>query len=167
MNNTDIPVFMEPQWFVPMFAAMWFGVTGLLSHVGGWANLAAKFRAAQDLDGERFRFVSGSMGKRFLPVNYANCLFVTVGAEALQLSIFFPFRFQSPPLVIPWSEIESVAEKKFLLVFRYITITLKSHWPQINLNGRAGGAVHRAFVAYSSMRSNHSFNGDVAKATHR
>jgi hypothetical protein len=163
MNNTAMPVFMQPQWFLPLFAAMWFGITGLLAHMGGWTSLAAKFRAIQAADGQRFRFVSGSMGKRFLPVRYENCLFVTVNTEGFYLSILFPFRFQCPPLFIPWTDIESVTERRFLFIFRYVTIAVKGHWSQISIRGRAANSIQRAFIASAERRSNQALKKDAPK----
>ena len=152
--STEMPEYMQPQWFIPMFAAMWCGITGLLSVLGGWATLAASYRAEGASDGERFRFVSGSLGTRFVPVNYGNCLFVTVRSHGIQLSILFPFRFLSPPLFLPWSHVESVRERRFLLLFRYAVIVVKDKWPRVSLYGRAGSAAHRSFIVFAESRSN-------------
>jgi hypothetical protein len=56
MGEEHIRAFMEPQWFLLLFAVMWIGMTGLLSRVGGWSSLAAHFGAAQPANGERFPF---------------------------------------------------------------------------------------------------------------
>jgi hypothetical protein len=117
---------------------MWLGVGGLLSLLGGWFGLAADFRAEQPALGERFRFVSGSMGSRLFPVRYSNCLFVTVNDSGFRLSILFPFRFLTPPLFVPWSAIASIEQKKFLLVFRYTAIRVRDRWPTISVRGDAG-----------------------------
>jgi len=141
---------MEPEWFFPLFIAMWFGITGLLAHLGGWASLARRYRAAEPPSGERFRFASGSMGWRFLPVNYGGCLFVTVSEKGIHLSILFLFRFLSPPLFIRWSDMESVTEKRFI-VSTYTAIRLRGEWPAIALRGRAGHYVREAYAhAYTS-----------------
>jgi hypothetical protein len=105
------------------------------------------------------------MGKRFFPVSYRGCLFVTVSASGFRLSIFFPFRFQSPPLFVPWARVDSVTEKRMLYFFRYVVIVIKDHWPLISLPGKAGNSVHRAFLAFSAERSNNRFQNDAFKAT--
>ena len=163
MNEAEIPTLMQPQWFLPFFAVMWIGISGLLSYFGGWAILARKFEATETVDGERFRFVSGLMGYRFFPVSYGNCLFVTVTPTGLYLSIFFLFRFQSPPLFISWSAVDSVTERRILFLFPYVTIVVKDEWPRVSLRGRAGDAIRRAFSAYGGKYSNHSFNDGVAR----
>jgi hypothetical protein len=137
-----------PQYFIPIFAIAWFGITGLLAHLGGWATLSPKYRNDNAVPGETFRFVSGSMGHRFIPVNYGNCLFVAAGSDGFRLSILFPFRFQCPPLFVPWSDVESVTEKRFLGIFRYAVIVVRDQWPRISIRGRAADAVHRAYVAH-------------------
>lgn len=138
----QLPTYMQPQYFVPLFVVLWLGMTALLSHWGGWAHLARKYSSNEAVSGERFRFVSGSMGNRFFPVNYGNCLFVVLNARGLRLSILFPFRFQCPPLYVPWRDVESVSERRFLF-FRFVVITIREQWPRISLWGPAGEAVLR------------------------
>jgi hypothetical protein len=110
------PDLSEPQWFLPLFALMWFGIGGLLSVLSGWWSLASRFPAADSIKGENYRFVSGSMGLGFFPVNYGSCLFVTINEKGFRVAILFLFRFLSPPLFIPWAQVESVAEKRFLFM---------------------------------------------------
>lgn len=143
MNEANIPVFMEPQWFFPLFAAIWLGISALLSRLGGWANLAGRFRALQPESGESFRFVSGAIDANSFPVSYRGCLFVTVNSRGFHLSLLFLFRFQSPPLFIPWSEVESVEEKRFLFARRAV-IRLRSQWPVISVYGSAGQSIAHA-----------------------
>lgn len=149
MSEAAIPAYMEPQWFFPLFAVMWLGISALLSHVGGWSSLAADFRAEQPAIGESFRFVSGSVGAKFLPVSYGRCLFVVVNNEGFHLSILFPFRFQTPPLFIPWIQVETVEEKRFLFV-RYTAIRVRNQWPNISIRGRAGQCIREAYAVTHS-----------------
>jgi hypothetical protein len=150
MNEPPMPAYMEPQWFFPLFAVMWFGISALLSRIGGWSSLAAHFRAAQPATGEHFRFVSGSMGEKFFPVSYGGCLFVAINDNGLHLSILFLFRFQSPPLFIPWSQVESVEQKR-LLFLSYTVIRVRDQWPTISIRGRAGHCIKDAYAAASSQ----------------
>ncbi|MDB6042539.1 MAG: hypothetical protein JWM63_1090 [Gammaproteobacteria bacterium] len=129
---------VEPQWFFSLFALLWVGICGLLSLFSGWSGLASHFRAEQPVLGERFRFVSGSMGSRFFPVHYGNCLFITVNDSGFRLSIFFPFRFLTPPLFIPWEAVDSIEPKRFLFFLRYSVIRLRDQWPAISVRGGAG-----------------------------
>ena len=59
-----------------------------------------------------------SLGSGLFPVNYGNCLFVTVGHLGLALSVLFMFRILHPPLLIPWSAIEAVRPEKFWFMTR-------------------------------------------------
>jgi len=152
MNDVPMPWYMEPQWFFPAFAVIWLGVSGALAHIGGWASLAGSFRATQPATGERFRFVSGSMGTRFLPVRYGGCLFVTVSRSGIHLSILFLFRFQSPALFIPWTQIETITEKR-LLVGRETVFRVRNRWPTFSVRGRAGQFI---WQAYSDAPSQHA-----------
>jgi hypothetical protein len=85
------------------------------------------------------------MGISALPVNYSGCLFVTVGETGFGLSLLFPFRFLSPPLFIPWSDVESVQEKRSLLR-RYTEIRIRGRRSKIQLAGAAGKELHRTYV---------------------
>jgi hypothetical protein len=144
--TTPVPAFLQPPWFFLYFGLLWFGVSGVLAYWSGWATLAERFRSDDSVEGDRFRFVSGSMGRRWIPVSYGNCLFVTVTPTGLRLSLFLPFRFLSPPLFLPWSAVESVIQKRILLM-GVMTLALKEVWPRIALRGAAGKAVYDACIA--------------------
>jgi hypothetical protein len=143
---TTIPAFLQPPWFFLYFGLLWFAVTGILAHWSGWATLAERFRSDDSVQGELFRFASGSMGRRWIPVSYGNCLFVTVTPRGLHLSLFLPFRFLSPPLWVAWSDVESVMQKRILLT-SVTTLVLKEAWPRITLRGSAGKAIYEACIA--------------------
>jgi hypothetical protein len=131
-----------------MFALMWVSISALLSVLGGWTSLAGEFRAPHSIGGQRFRFVSGSMGARVFPVNYGGCLFVTVNETGFGLSILFPFRLLSPPLFIPWSQVASVETKRFFLVNR-ASVRLHGRWPTISVRGAAGKCIVDAYARAS------------------
>jgi hypothetical protein len=38
MRTTTIPTYMQPQWFLPLFAVMWLGINALLSVLGAGAS---------------------------------------------------------------------------------------------------------------------------------
>ena len=149
MSPNTIQTLLQPPWFFLTFAVAWLAMSGALAHVGGWASLAKRFRTDTAHRSDRFRFASGSFGHRFLPVSYGNCLFVTVNAEGVRLSILPLFRFQSPPLFIPWSQVSAV-EAKRIFFFRYSVITIRDHWSQVSLHWGAGRAVKDAYDAATS-----------------
>jgi hypothetical protein len=144
------PEFMQ-QWFLPLFVLGWLFVTGLLAYLSGWVALAGRFRANGSVDGERFQFSSGSLGRKFLPVSYGNCLFVTVNPQGLRLSIFLPFRFLSPPLYIPWADIDSITERR-ILFFDVVTFTIRDSWARLSLRGAPGRRAKEAFTAAQRSR---------------
>ncbi|WP_295637687.1 hypothetical protein [uncultured Methylibium sp.] len=131
---------MEPQWLLLLFATMWVGITSLLAMMSGWSSLAGHVRADGRVDGQRFRFVSGSMGMRWFPVSYGGCLFVTVNDAGFGLAIFFLFRLMSPPLFVPWREVESVELRRFLF-WRFVVVRVRNHWTAISIRGAAGDAI--------------------------
>jgi hypothetical protein len=137
-----------PLWFLFFFPAMWFGIGALLSYVAGWPGLAARFRATQATDGEHFRFISGSVGASpWFPVSYRSCLFFTVSTAGFRISVFFPFRFLTPPLFIPWPQVESVTEGRFWFV-RHVIVRLRGSPIQIKVPGAAGRSISSAYARF-------------------
>jgi hypothetical protein len=146
MQPTDIPAYMEPQWFFPMFVVGWFTVCGLLAFLSGWRFLAQRFPAPAQIQGERFRFVSASMGAvPWFPVNYSSCLFVTIGQTGFALSLLFPFRFLSPLLLLPWSQVESVEEKAWFFGRRTV-VRMNNSAVKLTLFGKVGPSVAAAYA---------------------
>ncbi|BBB62616.1 hypothetical protein UNDKW_4343 [Undibacterium sp. KW1] len=78
MNYSSLHFFLESPLLPLMPFVLFLGISTILPFLGGWASLATHYRATQAATGERFRFVSGSMGSRFFTVNYGSCLFVSV-----------------------------------------------------------------------------------------
>jgi len=153
MSAFDRLAFLGPAWVVLLVVALlWLGVCALLARVGGWSTLAGPYRAKYPAVGERFRFVSASMGKAHLPVNYKGCLFMVVNRHGLHISLLFPFRFRSPPLFIPWSAVESVTEKPLLRTFG-VAIKLRDCWPIIRVPGRAAHVIRQAHDVSPSSRA--------------
>jgi hypothetical protein len=85
-----------------LFAAFWCGVVYLLSHLGGWAQLALKFRAHDLPNGQRFGWQSARIGR----TRYNNALTIFTSKQGLYLQPFILFRLAHPPLLIPWSEVK-------------------------------------------------------------
>jgi hypothetical protein len=123
---------------------MWLGVTYLLSLVSGWRSLAKRFASADTCEGEKFSFVSATIGFiPLLPVNYSSCLFLTVGTKGFRLALMFPFRFQSPPLVVPWEQIQSVESRRIWLI-KHTVIRINDSPVQIKIPFAAGRAIFSA-----------------------
>jgi hypothetical protein len=95
----------------------------LISFVSGWFTLSRRFRKQAEPYGETRR-----AGPFFYEVNlrfwtrYSSVIRMTAAADALYLSVLFPFRIGHPPLCIPWKEIK-FGKTKFLWR-RYVILTL-------------------------------------------
>jgi hypothetical protein len=152
MSGSASSLLIQPLGLSLLFVVFWLGVCAMLSRIGGWSSLVAPFRAKYPPRGERFRFVSGSLGSERFPVSYKSSLFVVVSRHGLHLSVYFPFRFQSPALFIPWGEVDSVAEKPFLRTFG-VTLRLRRPWPVISVRGQAGHSIREAFAIASAAKT--------------
>ena len=138
MSPTPPPEFLQPQWFASFFLCLWLIISAGVALGGGWFSLSKQFRSDGPVEGEHFRFASGSIGRWPFPVSsYGGCLFLTVNDQGLRLSVLFLFRFLSPPLFIPWAAVQSVDSSSFLFV-RYALIRLARGWPAIAIRGSAG-----------------------------
>jgi hypothetical protein len=145
------PTILNPHLFFSLFGLMWFSIGGLLSYLSGWRSLAGRFRATQPADGERFRFVSGSVGaSTLLPVSYHSCLFFNVGNNGFLVSVFFPFRFLTPPLFIPWAQVDSVKEQR-LWFRRHAVVRIRGFSTKIIVPGRAGQCIINVYAQISSQ----------------
>jgi hypothetical protein len=145
MQSIAPATLLEPHWFIAGFVVLWLGMSALLALLGGWTSLAARFRSAEPKAGERLRFVSGSIGAPLMPVSYGRSLFLTLSEEGFGLSVLFLFRFLTPPLFIPWREVESVEERRSLFG-RYTVVRVRNHWPTISIRGDAGERLRILYV---------------------
>ena len=145
MDIQSLQPLFAPESFVLLFVVVWLGISGGLAQAAGWASLAAKFRQAKPLRGERFTSVSGAMGKGRFPVGYRSCLSVVVGDTGFSLAVLFPLRFRSPPLFVPWAQVETVVEEK-LLFGRYTAVHLRGQWQVISIRGPAGQRIRDGYA---------------------
>lgn len=102
--------------FLPLFCLFWCVVLYILSRMGKWAALAGRYRVSAVPFGKRFVCQSGKVGV----VNYNSCLNVIVSGDGLYLSIFPLFRPWHPPLLIPWSDLLNLKEKKMLWFLKFM-----------------------------------------------
>ena len=158
-SNTVIEPQVFSMWFIPTFVVGWLCVCSLLAYFAGWPKLAVRFRSSQPVEGERFRFTSGSIGmSTWFPVNYRSCLFFTVNDVGFRISVLFIFRLFSPPLFIPWADVEAVTEKR-LWFFRHAVISIRDSKTKIMVLGRAGRCITETFLRVSApQRSNPALN---------
>ncbi|WP_294221207.1 hypothetical protein [Prosthecobacter sp.] len=98
--------------FPAAFAALWYFVSTVLSHMGGWHRLAQRFRAVRPPAGRRFWMQSMVLGS----VSYNGCLTMHASKEGLHLAVWLPFRIAHPPLFLPWSEFRNAILRRSLWV---------------------------------------------------
>lgn len=155
--------FLRSPWFFVLFGAIWLGAVAALAWASGWQALAERFRSARPVDGERFRFVTGWIGaSKSFPVHYRGALFITVSGEGFLLSMFFPFRLGSPPLFIPWTEVESVTEEAAWFVDRAV-VRLRGSPTIIRIGGRAGQRMAEVYALSSRGRSRAAEPAEAAR----
>lgn len=133
-------------WFILLFIVAWLGACTLISLTGGWHRLSRKFRSASDIHGETFRFASMSLGTGLFPARYRNVLFVTVGRSGMGLSVVFFFRLLHPPLIIPWSEVETVRPERAWLA-SHIAVYIRNFDKRLLFRGPAGRKILETFNA--------------------
>jgi hypothetical protein len=155
---------LVPDWqflllAIPAFLFFWSGVVASISIVGGWHNLAKRFRQEETtfrISGEargtleKFRWSSLKMGPKFFPTNYGNCITVTLSDDGIGLKVMLLFRPLHPPLLIPWSAIESIETGQELLLFERTSIQIQGLANPIRIYGRAGQAIERYWTAARS-----------------
>ena len=138
MKETFFIVITPIVIFLVAFPALWVGVNAVLSYTGGWALLAKRFRSDHSEKGHEFRFATALFKKKPMPpVTYRGNLFITIGENGIQLSLLFLFRVLSPPLLIPWSEIEGISEQRHLFGI-YGVIDIRNCPVRILVPGNAG-----------------------------
>ena len=127
-------------WLV-VFPLFWLGITGLLSIVGGWRDLARSYATdPATFSGIRPTNATGSLRRALLPVNYSNTLLVYVRSDGLGLATWRIFRFKHPPLFIPWTAVRD-CQAGSLFFWRYADIRLHGSSVAIMVGGRAGRAI--------------------------
>lgn len=124
--------------FLVFFPLMWFGITGLLSAIGGWRELGSQYAAGPAAREGRVVgvWVTGGMQRMIFPVSYRNCLNVRLYQDGFWLGVAMPFRFMHPPLFIPWTAVRDCEQGG--VIWRYTKISLHTSGVRILIGGGAG-----------------------------
>jgi hypothetical protein len=156
----------DPRQGLLVFAFMWVGISVAIAFASGWRQLARRFATARPPEGDLFRFVSGSFSSNgwFFPTGYGNCLTVAASAAGLRISVLFLLRIMHPPLLIPWSAIESVVLQEQFWFRHRTTIRIRDFDRRLSLNGKAG---ERIAAMFAGMKAATSGPGPVAVAGNR
>jgi hypothetical protein len=141
----------QSNWFLLCFPVFWLTASAIFARISGLRSLGRQFTAPSAPAGQSFRFASGAFGSPDWPISYRNCLHVVIAESGLYARLIFPFNFQSPALLLPWTAVESVVEKQSFFT-RTVTIRLRGQWPVVKLNGTLGQlakAAHQKAVGSS------------------
>jgi len=112
--------------FLIFFIGVWCGINVILSLVSGWFQLSKKFSCPTDFQTKySCGLTTMALGIPYFSVNYSHCIFVHIGDAGIRVSILFIFRILSPPILIPWSEMESVRRVRYML-FNTTVIKLRN-----------------------------------------
>lgn len=144
-----------PDWqllliAIPLFFGFWSLVMAMASLIGGWNELAKRYRREEikfsirdERPAERFRWASLKMGPTYFPTNYGNCTTIDLSESGLGLNVALFFRPMHPPLLIPWTDIESCQLGKELWIFDRAKIQVRGLANPLRIYGRAARAIER------------------------
>lgn len=123
---------------------LWLGISYALSFVGGWTVLGDGYPTRPCAETRDLGTSSLTLDRGFIVVNYNRSVRFTICAEGLGMEVSSLFRKGHPPVLIPWSEVESCESKK-LLTGEGTAITLKGHRVNILVRGPAAAEVMAAW----------------------
>jgi hypothetical protein len=126
--------------FPIFFFVLWRFVAAILSAAGGWGALAERYPAPPTPEGKAYPSNSGFLQRWFLPVNYNFILTVRVGDSGVGLETNPLFRFNHPPLLIPWHAVRECRRFSFLF-FTGAHFRVAEPGVRIAISGPAGEAI--------------------------
>ncbi len=102
-----------PIIFVPFFALLWIGVTGLISVIGGWRGLAQSNPVPATLHeaGTTYSFQTMRIG---LLGGYNSVLNITVYGQGIRIAPIFLFSIFHKPIYISYAAMGDVAFGRFI-----------------------------------------------------
>jgi len=122
------PQAFDPVVFPIACVAMMLLATGIIARVSGWSRLAARYQTDKTFPDETKGWQSAVFGM----TSYRGCIWVGCDQNGLYLKTgpWIVYRFQHPPLFIPWS---AISEAKQIQRFwrKYIKIVLRD--PEISI----------------------------------
>lgn len=100
----------EALWTIAFVPVFWMVMCLVVAQVSGWSRLAARFPASfEPFDGTRFRWQFLGIGA----CDYNGCVTLRASPEGLFIAVW-PIFFGHPVLLIPWSEMRVLEERRFL-----------------------------------------------------
>jgi hypothetical protein len=127
--------------FVALFICFWLVMGCLLSLLGGWHSLAKAYRNNAKSSGKSFSFAKMLLGTGSMPMSYRSCMTIRLDSIGMSLSVFLPFRFFHPPLLIPWNAVSSCRQERFWFM-KCTAIELLDPQMQMLFLGKAGKEIY-------------------------
>ncbi len=109
MQDTAI-LLLAIAGFAIGFPLFWMSIVYLISRIGGWSELAARFGYDGLAEGEVFKWCSARL--RVL-CNYSNCLRITVSDAGIHIRTVIFFKVGHRPLFIPWTAVHDLRVGRF------------------------------------------------------
>ncbi|HOT44373.1 MAG TPA: hypothetical protein PLM53_07920 [Spirochaetota bacterium] len=125
-----------PLLFIPFFALLWVGVTGLISVIGGWRDLAQSNPMPAQLLGTGVTYSFQSMRIGFLG-GYNSVLKITVYPQGISIVPIILFSIFHKPLFMSYSAMGNAEFGRFLVP--YVTFDLSGR--KIRIMGRCVPAI--------------------------
>ncbi|HNW27894.1 MAG TPA: hypothetical protein PKN50_05420 [Spirochaetota bacterium] len=121
-----------PFLFIPFIALLWVGVTGLISVIGGWRDLARSNPEQASLHETGVTYSFQSMRIGFLG-GYNSVLNITVYSQGIHIVPIILFSLFHKPIFISYSAMDNVEFGRFLVP--YVTFNLAGR--KIRIMGRS------------------------------
>jgi len=109
--------------FPAFFVAAFLVISFLMSWIGGWGALARSFRAQSEFRGDK---QTGQRVRMRWRAGYNYCVTIGCDASGLYLAMNWLYRFQHPPLFIPWNEIARLRPRPQYLGLETVPLRLGS-----------------------------------------
>lgn len=142
----------NPIYFGIYFILIWSLVHYLLSKISGWAAVAKRHRRQKATHGKLYPFAAMDMGE----ARHSGTLFVRVGTEGIDISIFLPFRLFHPPLLIPWNAFDSCKRTRLfstgLFSTELLQLTLKEPKCVLRCRGALAEEIERYYHQHNGSQ---------------
>jgi hypothetical protein len=153
------PLGVDPSFIVVLLLlpALFCLGSAMASFIGGWHTLAGAYRDEETTfrvvdAGKRFRWASLTLGPTFFPTNYGNCLTIAVDDEGIAVAVMsYLLRFMHPPLLLPWSSVESCDLDQPFRIFRRATVRVPILRYPLRFYGRAAPEIYRKWCEIHEM----------------
>ncbi len=90
------------------YVVLWCLLFHALARLSGWHAVGLRHSTSVMPDGQRF----GWGYSRFGWIDYNGCQTFVVAAEGLYLALWTPFDVAHPPLLLPWTSLRVVEERR-------------------------------------------------------